>query len=204
MHPVASKLLSLAVSAVVGGAVLFGWSAVSWMLLGWHETAPAMRTFDNQQAVLDVMVANAPEPGVYLVPFVPKTTEAETPELQAVREKYARQMMSGPTAFVAIRHGPIDMGRLFGTQLAIFVAGALLASIVVKSARPLPYWRRVLLVTVVGGAVAVVGDLPAWNWWSFSTAYTLVEVADSLIGFTLAGLLIAAIARNRQPLDRPV
>ncbi|MGE0605970.1 MAG: hypothetical protein AB7O62_02510 [Pirellulales bacterium] len=204
MHPITAKLLSLALSALLGGVILFGWSAISWMALSWHETEPAVHGFVDQEQVLTALQANALESGNYLVPFIPKLREGNTPEHEQTRMRAAERMMAGPMAFVVVRHGPSDMARLFATQFAIFVAGALLASIVVKSARPLPYWRRVLLVVVVGGAVAIVGHLPNWNWWGFSLAYILVEVADCLIGFFLAGLAIAAIARNRQPIDYPL
>ncbi len=204
MHIVTKKLLSLAASAVAGGLVLFGWSAISWMVLDWHETEPVMNAFVDQEQALKTLTINAPESGNYLVPFIPKLREGNTPEHERTRARTASSMQAGPMAFVVVRHGPLEMGRTFGIQLAIFIAGALLASIVVKSARPLPYWRRVLLVIAVGGAVAIVGHLPSWNWWGFSTSYTLIQVADCLIGFGLAGLVIAAIARNRQPIDFPL
>jgi hypothetical protein len=80
------------------------------------------------------------------------------------------------------------------------VAGALFASIATKSLREFAYWRRVLMSTVVGLAIAIVGHLPAWNWWGFSLQYTLIEIADLVIGFTLAGVLIAWTAKWRGPI----
>jgi hypothetical protein len=35
--------------------------------------------------------------------------------------------------------------------------------------------------------------VPNWTWWGFGNAFTLVSIADMLIGWTLAGLVLAKL-----------
>ncbi len=38
-------------------------------------------------------------------------------------------------------------------------------------------------------------DLPNWNCWGFSRAYTTMNLADTSITWLLAGLVIAKVAK---------
>jgi membrane protein implicated in regulation of membrane protease activity len=40
----------------------------------------------------------------------------------------------------------------------------------------LSYARRVAFLAVVGLAASVIGNLPNWNWWAYSGAYTAVNL----------------------------
>jgi hypothetical protein len=60
----------------------------------------------------------------------------------------------------------------------------------------LSYRRRVGFVVVVALAAGVVAHVPFWIWWKFSTSFTLVEFADLIIGWGLAGLLIAKVTTS--------
>ncbi len=66
----------------------------------------------------------------------------------------------------------------------------------------LPYGGRVLAAAAAGVFAGVVADLPAWNWWGFSTPYTIVSFVDRVLGGLVAGLVIAWVIDDR-PLGRP-
>ena len=51
---------------------------------------------------------------------------------------------------------------------------------------------------MVGLVGALLGHVPNWIWWGFDTNYTIVMIADTLIGWFLAGLIIAAFV-GREP-----
>jgi hypothetical protein len=53
-----AKARSIVLGAVLGGVTVFVWSAVSWMLLPWHESS--MKSFADEAAVAQVILDNAP------------------------------------------------------------------------------------------------------------------------------------------------
>jgi lipoprotein signal peptidase len=59
----------------------------------------------------------------------------------------------------------------------------------------LSYARRVAFLAVIGLAASVIVDLPNWNWWGFSGAYTVVNVADSMLTWLVAGLVISKVVK---------
>jgi hypothetical protein len=53
----------------------------------------------------------------------------------------------------------------------------------------------VLFLAVVGLSASVIVDLPNWNWWGFSGSFTAVNLADNVLTWLLAGLVIAKVAK---------
>lgn len=142
----------VAAAGVVGGLIVFAWSAVSWTALPFH--AGVMKPIPDGEAVASAM----------------------------------REL----SAWLLVR------GLLLSVAAAI-VAAALLAA----AAPALPRYRhRVLFVALLGGFAATATRLVDWNWWAFPLDWILLEVADLVVGWTLAGLAIAAIVRL--PVGRPL
>jgi hypothetical protein len=63
--------------------------------------------------------------------------------------------------------------------------------------RGLSYGKRVLFLAVAGLAASVIVDIPNWNWWGFSGAYTLVNLVDFTLTWFFAGLVMAKVANPR-------
>ena len=51
---------------LLGGLAMFIWGTISWTVLPWRRTS--FRTFTDENAVAQVLVANAPRRGVYVLP----------------------------------------------------------------------------------------------------------------------------------------
>lgn len=170
--------------AVLGGMVAFGWGAVSWMVLPWHHES--LRTFTNEVAVARTVQANAPAAGVYLL--LPAHWQKPTKEQQAIPK--------GLMFFGAVRQELPDMSWYYLRGLAIEMLGAFLIGVVLLMAPLEDYWGRVKVVTLVGLAAGVLVRLPDWNWWGFSTRFTLLAILDLVIAWFLAGLVIAKLVRR--------
>ena len=56
---------------------------------------------------------------------------------------------------------------------------------------------RVCYVALAGLTIGFVSHFPYWNWFGFSTAYTLVIIVDSLIAWFLAGLVLAKFVEGK-------
>jgi hypothetical protein len=80
--------------------------------------------------------------------------------------------------------------------LSLMAAAFLLTGLLLQT-NGLSYARRVMFLAVSGLAASVIVDLPNWNWWGFSGAYTVVNLADSTITWMLTGLIIAKVAKSK-------
>lgn len=107
-------------------------------------------------------------------------------------------MMRGPMMFAAIRLGPMrPLPLLMGLQFLIQLVSALIATFLLTRTAGLSYGQRVMFVTLCGVLIFVGGKLDEWVWWGFSTAFTLIEFVAIVVGWILAGLVIAKFARGR-------
>lgn len=159
---------------LVGGLILFIWSAVSWMLLPWHLMT--MNGFKEEAAVTQTITANVPSSGVYLLPISMQTPQAT----------------SGPLMFATVKlESNWPMSLLLVMSLVIQIVAAFLVTWLLTKTRDLSYMGRVGFVIVFALTAGIVTLLPLWNWFFFPLNYTLIGIADLLIGWLLAGLWIA-------------
>lgn len=86
------------------------------------------------------------------------------------------------------------MPLLIGIQFLTQCVAAFLATLLLLKTS-LPYWHRVAFLLAIALIVAFAGHVPNWTWFSFSAAYTLSQFTDLLIGWFLAGMVIAKFAR---------
>lgn len=184
---------SLVLGAVLGGLVVFIWSAISWMVLPWHNAT--LRTFTNQDQVASVLWEHVDVGGMYLLPNRPRDygsmTAEQKREADAAMEEH---MKSGTYMFGVVRRpAPISMARSMIYGLLFDILGALLICMLVLKTGGMTYGGRVMFIVTAALAVAVIGVVPNWVWWHFSTGYTLVLVLDIAIGWLLAGLVIAKV-----------
>ncbi|MBI1870630.1 MAG: hypothetical protein HYS07_05470 [Chlamydiae bacterium] len=185
------------IGGVLGGVVLFIWGMISWMVLPWHNST--MASFTNEAAVETALMANAPQQGIYVLPgcnHIDTSLSAE--EKKALQKKNYEKMEKGPFAFVVMNpQGTGTMARSMGRGLAIQILAALLMSCLVFRVGAERFSCRVGLVVMVALIAGIVCELPSWNWWGFPLPYTLVSMADLLIGWFLAGLVIAKVVNPK-------
>jgi hypothetical protein len=171
---------------VLGGLTMFLWGMVSWTVLPWNRSN--IRSFVDDRAVAEVLTANAPVRGVYVLPRFDRVSDVEP---------------GGPQAFVAYdERSAGSRARPIGGGLLIqFLGGLCLTWLLIKAR--LGYWGRVGSSTAAGLFAGIVSDLPNWNWWSFSSGFTLASVADHALAGTLAGMVIAWVIEDPKPVKIP-
>ncbi len=186
---------SLIKCGVVGGIVVFIWGMISWMVLPWHTMT--MNKFTHEELVAHVIEQNAPKSGIYVFPYMHTGSSSEKESKKEMTE--AKEMMkTGPLVFASVKLGGMHGGlvRHIIGSLVIQIVGALLISWLLFQTKGLKYFKQVWFVASVGLVVGILGHLPAWNWMGFAWNYTLVCVLDLLIGWFLAGLVIAKLAKR--------
>lgn len=166
---------SILLGAVLGGIVLFVWSALSWMVLPWHEMT--MSGFKNDKAVSDVISANAEKSGVY---FSPSDQD---------------RLGAGPLVYAAVRReGMTSMAKPMVVGLLVDILCAALVSWLVLQTAGKSLLAKVGFVMVLALAIGIFERISDANWWGFPPAYTALLIADLVVGWCLAGLVIARFA----------
>ncbi len=179
---------SLWLGMLLGAIVLFIWMGISWMALPWH--CSTLKKFSDENSVAAIFRANAPESGIYVLPNMCGEDRNSEAHKQAAEK--------GPIVFSAVRsHGYNFMSpKPYIIAFIIFLISSLFVTWLLLQRKETTYWRRVAFVTAFGIACGVLAFMN-WNWWGFNFSYVFVEFIDSIIGWFLAGLVIAAVARPR-------
>ena len=167
-------------AVVLSAMVLFAWGFLSWAVLPWHNAVA--NQFADESAVSEVLKENAPAAGMYYLPFA-----QEDPKPGAV---FAMANIL-PDGF------DTGMGGMMGLGLLGQAVSAMLVLLLLCKTSNLDYWGRVCYVALAGLTIGFVSHFPYWNWFGFSTAYTLVIIVDSLIAWFLAGLVLAKFVEGK-------
>jgi hypothetical protein len=189
---------SLILGTILGGLAAVVWSSISWELIGWHEKT--MVAFHNEDEVSAVIASHAGQDGTFILPSMPSTAGMTPEQKKSALDAVMQKMQAGPIMVAAVRRGGFgSYGRGLVIQLLSLMAAAFLLTWLLLQTNGLSYPRRVAFLAVVGLAASVIVDLPNWNWWGFSGAYTAVNLADSMLTWLVAGLVIAKVAKPGQP-----
>ena len=169
----------LVLSAVLGGLIAYAYGAFSWMALPWHHQT--LLGFKNEIELSAVLHAGAPKAGVYLLPHA------------------SRERWESPSMLAAVRPHAIkpNDARYYLRGLFVEIVGAFGLAVLLTMLPGIGYWKRVGVIATVALIAGLLTRLPDWNWWGFSASFTLLSCADLVIGWFLAGLVIAACARPR-------
>jgi hypothetical protein len=189
---------SLILGTILGGLMAFVWSSISWELIGWHEKT--MVAFHNEDEVSAVIASHAGQDGTYILPSTPPTAGMTPEQKKNVMAAVIQKMQTGPIMVAGVRRGGFgSYSRTLIIQLLSLMAAAFLLTWLLLQTSGLSYARRVAFLAIVGLAASVIVDLPNWNWWGFSGAYTAVNLADSMLTWLVAGLVIAKVAKPAHP-----
>lgn len=157
-------------SACVGGVIAYGWLAISWMALPFH--LKALQPLNHEADVAAVLDFATGASGVYVYPNPGALTAPA----------------GGIAAFIALSKTG-TRPQAYSMALGVFTCllGAFLAAWMLSKTQGLSYRQKVLFMTAFGLAAGWLGHMPSFNWWHVPAGYTLLEIADSIIAWTMAG-----------------
>ena len=180
--------MRLFVAALLGGVVMFLWGFVSHMLLPLGEVG--MHVAAHEEAFLAAAKDNlGGGEGVYVVPGLAGVDYGD----KAKTDAYSAKAVANPYAFVVYNPQGEDgmaMGDNLGKEFAINVLSAWIVAFVLALA-PMAFGRRVLVAGLMGVFGWLVINMPYWNWYRFPLDFTLASLAEQLIGWLLAGAVMA-------------
>jgi hypothetical protein len=189
------------VASLVGAIVCFVWGYVSWMVLDWRTSS--LRSFNNEDLVTRTLLSSAPEPGTYMLPnWMGETSSKPTPESQAAEQKAQASLKAGPYIYAIVRPGPKQDRFGFDLRLPYAFLRSLCAcfivALLVRQTKRLDYIQKVGFCVLCGIFAGLVTDIPLFIWFEAPLRHTLINMADHLCEWFLAGLVIGAFVQERE------
>lgn len=199
-----SKIL---LAALLGAVVCVIWGAVSWMGLEWH--AGTFNKFDDESAVASIIKDDAGEvlkhkgqaSGVFVLPHVTVVGERVANEdTKARKQAGLKAHNDGPFVYAIIRPGQkvTNMGVNLGFAAARSFVACLILALLLSWTMRLDYIQRVFVCTMAGLFAGLVCDVPILIWFEAPLHHTLINLADHLCEWFLAGLVIAAFVPGQE------
>jgi len=168
-------------AALAAAVVVFIWQTISHMALPWHQTA--FSQFKDADAVQKVLEDNADGPGIYMVPW------ADHHDEEAMKQAM-EQWDTGFSMFASVRpNGSNSFGESLGQQFLWNFLGAFFIAFLLVKLNLKGTSCKVGTTVFFALFTVVVGILPNWTWWGFGNSF----IADTLIGWTLAGFVLAKL-----------
>jgi hypothetical protein len=160
----------LLLGGLLGGLAMFVYLSLSWTVIPFHmngmQELPDVAAMMGNVAGLEheVYYSGMPEEGVVepVIPFMVFAPGGYEPQ-------------------------PVILGK----GLLMTLLAALLVTFVVMAARQPVYRSRVMLCTIIGAAIALAGPMTFGNFFYFPFEFIWPEILDQLVGWTLAGFIIA-------------
>jgi hypothetical protein len=186
-------------SGILAGIAVFLWGFVS------HELLPVgtlgIRQIHDEDGMREALSSRIIEPGLYQIPGHDMSKSLSEAELAAETEKYSK----GPTGVLVVHPRGRDpaLGLLLGKEVATNIVCALIAAIVLTQVRS-NYAGRVLCVMLMGLFGFLIVSVPYWNWYGFPLDFTLGQGVVHLVGWLIAGLIMAAIIRPAKEKSGPL
>jgi hypothetical protein len=183
-------------AGILGGVTFFVWGVVSWVVLPLHRAS--LKGIPDEDRVVQVLEDSRLRHGLYVFPAPPKRSaalgEEETEEERVWEEKAKR----GPLGLIVYQPAGRPPGRMFrpmtqGLLLSVFAG--FVAAFALSRAQLRNYGQRVLLVVVFGLFAWSLGPAQMWNWFQFPGDFTLAMLADTVVGWGIAGAVMAGIVK---------
>jgi len=184
-------------AGILGGLTLFVWMFVAHEILGLGEMG--VGEIPNEAVVLSAMRGAIPEAGFYIFPGFGLGPKPTGEQRKAATPEYMKKYEQSPHGILVYHppSGPFHFGTLLGREFALNVLQALLAAWLLScAASGQGYATRAGFVAVAGVLAAISTNVEYWNWYEFPGKYIAGYMTTQILGFVLAGLVIAAFVKN--------
>lgn len=171
---------------------MFIWGGFSHMVL---FVGAGFKHLPDEDKLIASLKTDKDEQGLYFFPG--KDFRHSTKEQDQAWENKFRNGPAGLIVFRAPGGNPFSAGKLvvqFLSNLSSALAAAFIAASLYAG-----FWRRVLVVTILGVVACSAVSTIYWNWYGFPTSFFIAQLLDMVIGFFLSGLVICKITYGIRP-----
>lgn len=184
-------MMKLLFGSLIGGIILFVWSWLTWTLVPIHSGT--IQNINNEEAVVTAMNINMDKKGVYVFPAIPESHD------QVAVDEFNQKYQQGPVGMII--YDPQGSDPMPPSQMIIGLIIDLIAAFFTgwflsrSTAAASTYMSRVVYCGMLGIFLALLSHIVNWNWMNYPLDYTTAWTLDTIIGWILAGLGIAAIIK---------
>jgi hypothetical protein len=173
------------VAGVIAGIALFFWGGIYHMALG--VDAALIKTFKDDAATTAMLKEKVADAGFYIFP-----NEMDPEKLATVAKTSPRGVLIYTPAGV-----PFSFGSNLAAQFALDVLVGLILAWLMNMAMPGGGNTGGKVCFALGvGLVAIVATVPPWwNWYNMPVAMVAAGTLEQLVGFGLAGLVLAKLLK---------
>ncbi|MFI5236498.1 MAG: hypothetical protein ACHQLA_01010, partial [Ignavibacteriales bacterium] len=133
--------------------------------------------------------ATITEPGIYIYPGYPAD------QTEAQMKEWADKHLAGPLFIMIYQPEGSDhmpAGNFIKGFILNFINAFIAATLLFMTLAQNPsFRRRVIFVMMLGVFAGFMYPFAEWNWLHFPLGYTLVNVADGILSWFFAGLVLA-------------
>lgn len=188
-------------ASVLGGIAMFVWASIAHMVLPLGYTG--VHEIPNETAVLGAMQSTLGQAsGFYIFPALGAGPNPTASQRNAAMKNYPPKLAANPSGLL-IYHPPGAKGMtggMLGLEFLTEFLETLLAVFLLAQTRLTSYAGKVGFMVVVGVIAAITTNVPYWNWYGFPSNYTTAYMFTQIVAFLAAGLVAAAVVKNREPL----
>lgn len=181
-----SKTNRILLGASLGCLIMFFWGAFSHLVL---LVGVGFTPLPNENAVITILERSIPEQGLYFFPG--KDFRNATAQQNTAWEEKFKTGATGILVYRPVGGNPFSPNKLVTQFMSHFLAALIVAFVV--SLIVAKYWKRVMIITLLGGFACVAVSTIYWNWYEFPNSFFVAQCIDQVVGFFLAGLIIAKI-----------
>lgn len=177
-----SKKYLLAI--LLGSVTMFIWGAFSHLVV---ITGVGYKPLPNEEYITKTFQNSITEKGLYFFPSKDfKNTSSE------VEKKWLSKYEEGPVGLLIYRSvggNPFSFKKLIIQFLSYLFATII--SVLILSNVYASFWKKVLIVSLIGFVGCISVSVIYWNWYEFPDSFILAQFADITIGFILLGIILA-------------
>lgn len=180
------KIKQLITATILGCLVMFIWGGLSHMVI---FKGTGFKPLPNEDHLIKTLNENIKEQGLYSFPGI--DFKNQTKEQETAWENKFRTGATGLLIYKPIGSNPFSANKLI-TQFISNLLSVLIA-VIVASVIYASYWKRVIIICLLGILACTSVSSIYWNWYEFPTSFFLAQILDMLVGFFLAALVICKI-----------
>lgn len=184
--------MKLVLAALLAAGAIFFWESVAHMFTPLGEAGLTfMPRPDAVSSALQSAIGD--QTGMYIYPTGGLTAKSSREEKQKAMELINNEMKTKPSGLLVYKPAgtEFNFGKHLAVQFLTDLGKALLLLGLLSQTRLASYGARLGFVILVGILAAIVTNIPYWNWYGFTGAYTVAQIVVEILSFTCAGLIIA-------------
>jgi hypothetical protein len=178
-------MMRVLIAGILGGIAMYVWASAAHISPLGQAGVKALPNEAVELAALKLDLGNAPR-AVYVFPAPTSMSGKGAPTTGALG-----MLAYSPNATLAM--SPRQLGVEFALELVESLLLAGVAALVAGGFR-----ARFGAALLVGVIAAITTNLSYWNWYGFSSGYTLANGFMELVKYVVAGLVIALVLGRRR------